>query len=191
MMCHNPDTFFASGKQGNWIHWPILSVHQRICPPGAKESSQNVCFDLPVHSVQQYARWTWQAPTSRSSRQYSPPSNLPTTYHRQWQWMRKRRIKRNKARSISTGPIHQVLSGTRNGRLSICHSQKQAKPGSALHSPLDHSLSKKSPKKSRFVKSCPGLPARAQNTPLAQSVIFLQFPENAGGIIARRIATQR
>ena len=108
-----------------------MSVHQRICPPAAKESSQNVCFDLPVHSVQQYARWTWQAPTSRSSRQYSPPSNLPTTYHRQWQWMRKRRIKRNKARFISTGPIHQVLSGTRNGRLSICHSQKQAKPGSA------------------------------------------------------------
>ena len=93
---------------------------------------------------------------------------------------------KHKARFIN-GPIHQVLSGTKRGRASICHSQKQAKPGSGLHSPLDHSLSKKSPKKSRFVKELSrAARARAQNTPLAQSVILLQFPENVGRIIARR-----
>ena len=176
----NTDTFFASGKKLiQFIDQYCQSIKEYVLQVQKSLHKMFVSIYLSTVSSSMPGGPDKQ-PTSRSSRQYSPPSNLPTTYHRQWQWMRKRRIKRNKARFISTGPIHQVLSGTRNGRLSICHSQKQAKPGSAPSA--RHWIivcQKKRPKKSRFVKSCPELPARAQNTRLpTQSVIFLQFPEN-------------
>ena len=148
MMCRNPDVFLFREKKGYSIHWPILSVHQRICPPAAKESSQNVCFDLPVHSVQQYARWTWQAPhiTFLASifTPFQPSNNLPQTMA----------VNAKEADKEKQGPIYQHrsdsssfigdkkrtavhLSFAETGKTGIC----------AQRPPLDHSLSKKTSEK--------------------------------------------
>ena len=92
---------------------------------------------------------------------FQPSNNLPQTMA----------VNAKEADKEKQGPIYQHrsdsssfigdkkrtavhLSFAETGKTGIC----------AQCSPLDHSLSKKRPKKSRFVKSCPELPARAQNT---------------------------
>ena len=90
-------------------------------------------------------------PTSRSSRQYSPPSNLPTTSNNLPQTMA---VNAKEADKEKQGPIYQHrsdsssfigdkkrtavhLSFAETGKTGIC----------AQRSPLDHSLSKKTSEK--------------------------------------------